>query len=159
MGGPPAPAAGAKAPPPHPAVPPHAVPPHAVPVRTPETLLREGQAALARRDYTAAEADARAVLAGPKSPRQADAQFLLAQALSGKHAWQNAAIAYDDSFRRAPKGIHAQDSLLGLANSLTAIRQVRAACGALNQLSSDFPTPRADLRTPIANARKRAGCH
>ncbi len=57
----------------------------ATPRRTPELAMQEGNAALARRDYPAAEAAAREVLgAGRTGARSGDAQLLLAQALTGK---------------------------------------------------------------------------
>ncbi len=127
--------------------------------RTPELAIQEGNAALARRDYPTAEASARDVLSNNRtSPRAYDAQYLLAEALAGKRDYSQAAIAYDDAFRRAPTGVHSQDSLLGLADSLTAINEKRAACDTLAQLRAQFPTPRPDLAAPIASARQRAGC-
>ena len=64
------------------ATPPSPVPANpAAPRRTPELAMQEGNAALARRDYPAAEAAAREVLAGPRGPRALDAQFLLALSL------------------------------------------------------------------------------
>ena len=139
-----------------PATPPAATP--ASPPRTPELALREGKAALARRDYAGAEAAAREVLANRQTPRATDARFLLAEALYGKRDYQQAALAYDDTYRRAKTGSKAQDSLLGLANSFTAINEKQSACATLDQLRSEFPTPRADLRDRIAQARQRAGC-
>ncbi len=127
--------------------------------RTPEAALQEGNAALARRDYATAETDAREVVAVPKSPRAYDAQFLLAQALSGKKDYQGAAVAYDDTYNRARTGSRAQDSLIGLANSLTAIGEKRAACATMDKLKAEFATPRADLKDQIVGARQRAGCH
>jgi TolA-binding protein len=127
--------------------------------RTPELAMQEGNAALARRDYAGAEAAAREVLNGPKTPRTTDAQFLLAQALAGKRDNTQAAVAYDDAYNRNRTGSHAQDSLLGLANSLTAINEKKAACETLAKLHSEFPNPRQDLRDPIAATRQRAGCH
>jgi TolA-binding protein len=127
--------------------------------RSPELAMQEGSAALARRDYPAAEAAAREVLAVPKTPRANDAQFLLAQALNGKKDLAGAAVAYDDSYQRARTGAHAQDSLLGLANALTGIGEKRAACATLDKLKAEFPTPRADLKDPILSARTKAACH
>jgi TolA-binding protein len=127
--------------------------------RTPEVAIQEGNAALARRDYATAEAAAREILSNNRtSPRAYDAQYLLAEALSGKRDYSQAAIAYDDSFRRSPTGMHSQDALLGLADSLTAINEKKAACDTLNQLHASFPTPRPDLAAPIASARQRAAC-
>jgi TolA-binding protein len=131
-----------------------------VPVRrTPETALQEGHAALARRDYTAAEQAAREILTGNRtSPRAYDAQFLLAEALTGERQFSQAAIAYDDVYNRARKGAHAQDALLGLANSLAAINEKRAACDTITKFHAEFPAPRVDLRDALAGASQRAGC-
>jgi TolA-binding protein len=127
--------------------------------RTPELAIQEGNAALARRDYATAEADARDVLSNYRtSPRAYDAQYLLAATLASKRDYSQAAIAYDDAFRRSPTGVHAQDSLLGLAESLAAINEKRAACDTLAQMHAQFPTPRADLAGPIASVRQRAAC-
>ncbi|MDR3464565.1 MAG: tetratricopeptide repeat protein [Xanthobacteraceae bacterium] len=125
---------------------------------TPEALMQEGNAALARRDYAAAEAAAREVLAQPRSPRSGDADFLLAQALAGKKDWARAAVAYDDSYNRAKTGAHAPDSLLGLAVALTNLNERKAACETLDKLRAGTPNPRQDLRAPIAAARQRAVC-
>jgi len=125
--------------------------------RTPELAMQEGNAALARRDYPAAEAAAREVLA-LRGPRAADAQFLLAQSLLGQRNYPAAALAYNDSYERSRSGPHAQDSLLGFANSLIALNDTRAACDTLGRLATEFPTARPDLREPINNARARANC-
>ena len=127
--------------------------------RRPELILQEGNAALARRDYAMAESNARDVLANHRtSPRAYDAQLLLAEVLAGKRDWSQAAIAFDDAYNRSRTGSHAQDSLIGLANSLIALGDKRAGCAALNKLRAEFPNPRPDLRDPIAAARQRGGC-
>jgi TolA-binding protein len=138
--------------------PPPASPP--VPVhRTPELAMQEGNAALARRDYKVAEQAAREVLASSRtSPRAYDAQFLLAQSMAGQRQFPQAAIAYDDAYNRARKGVHAQDALLGLANALTAINEKKAACDTLAKLHAEYPSPRADLHDAIATSTQRAGC-
>ncbi len=128
--------------------------------RRPELALQEGNAALARRDYATALASADEVLAeGKAAPRAYDAQFLKAQALAGKKDWAQAAIGYDDTYNRSHTGTHAQDALLGLANSLLAINEKKSACQTLDKLRAEFPTPRQDLRDGIVQTRDRAGCH
>lgn len=122
--------------------------------RTPELAMQEGTAALARRDYNTAEASAREVLAVPRSPRAPDANFLLAQAYAGRRDWAKAAVAYDDTYNRAPSGAHAQDSLVGLASALVNLNDKPAACAALARLRN----PRQDLREQAAAVRQRAGC-
>jgi TolA-binding protein len=126
--------------------------------RTPELALQEGNAALGRRDYTTAEADAREVLANRTSPRAYDAQLLLAQSLSGQRQYAQAAIAYDDAYNRSRKGAHAQDALLGLAGSLAAINEKKASCDTLNRLRSEFPQPRPDIRDGMSATAQKAGC-
>jgi TolA-binding protein len=127
--------------------------------RTPELALQEGRAALARRDYAAAEVAAREVLQNNRtSPRAYDAQFLLAQALSGQRNFAQAAIAYDDTYNRVKTGNHAAESLLGLASSLTAIGEKRAACETVTKLNAEFPRLSPDMRDGAAAVRQRAGC-
>jgi TolA-binding protein len=126
--------------------------------RTPEMILQEGNAALARHDYPAAEAAAKQVLANPKSPRATDAQYLLAQSLAGRKDYPAAAVAYDDSYNRSKTGTHAQESLLGLASALAAIDQKKAACETLAKLHAEFPPPKPGLAEPIARVRRNAGC-
>jgi TolA-binding protein len=159
------PQGGGAAPPPSAAPVPYrdspSAPPERPPVavkRTPELALQEGNAALARRDYIAAEASAREVLANRTSPRAYDAQLLLAQSLAGQKQYAQAAIAYDDAYNRSRKGAHAQDALLGLANSLAAINEKKASCDTLNRLRSDFPALRPDIRDGMAATSQRAAC-
>ena len=109
-------------------------------------------------DYTAAEASAREVLSNRTSPRAYDARLLLAQALTGQRQYAQAAIAYDDTYNSSHKGNHAQDALLGLANSLTAINEKKAACDTLGRLRTEFPQPRADVATGATAAAQKAGC-
>jgi TolA-binding protein len=145
-----APAAVPPAPPPRPASPPGP--------RTPEIALQDGNAALARRDYPAAEAAAREVLANRTSPRAYDAQFLLAQALSGERQYPQAAVAYDDVYNRSRTGSHAQDARLGLASSLTAINEKKAACDVLSRMRTEFPQPRPDISAGMSATSQKAGC-
>jgi TolA-binding protein len=136
-----------------------AAPPPAAPRRTPELTMQEGNAALARRDYGTAAAAAHEVLgAGRTGPRAGDAQMLLAQALAGKRDYQGAAVAYGDAYQRLKGGSRGQDALLGLANSLSAIGEKPATCGALDQLRAAYPSPRRDVREAAASLRGRAGC-
>ena len=126
--------------------------------RPPELAMQEGNAALARRDYAMAESAAREVLAGGRGPRATDAQFLLAQALSGRRDFQGAAVAYDDAYNRSRTGSRAPDALLGLANAMLGLGDRGASCEALVRLRSEFPQARADVRDGAAAVHTRAGC-
>jgi TolA-binding protein len=138
--------------------PPPPRPPSPVGPRPPELALQEGNAALTRRDYSAAEAAAREVLANRTSPRAYDAQFLLAQALAGERQYPQAAVAYDDVYNRARSGAHAQDARLGLASSLTAINEKKAACDVLGRMGTEFPHLRPDISAGMAATAQKAGC-
>jgi TolA-binding protein len=126
--------------------------------RTPELALQEGHAALARRDYAAAEKSAREVMNNRASPRAYDGQFLLAESLAGQKQYAQAAIAFDDTYNRSHKGRYAQEALVGLAGALTAINEKKAACDTLGRLRTEFPQVRADLRDTITRTNQRAGC-
>jgi len=122
-----------------------------------EDTLQAGLAALSKRSYTAAENDAKAVLASDRaSPIGYDAQFLLARALAGKRDWEHAAVAYDDTYTRARYGSHSQDAQLGEARALLALGDNGAACGALNRLTRQYASPRADLVPEITKLHTRA---
>jgi TolA-binding protein len=133
-------------------------PPIAAPKPVTHATLQQGYAALARRDYPAAEAAARDTLAAPHSPHAYDAHFLLAQSLAGQHNYQQAALAFDDSYKAQPRGSHAQDALIGLANSLTALGAKPAACATIEKLHEEFPGARPDIRASAAVIVKRAAC-
>lgn len=126
--------------------------------RTPESSLAAGNAALAHRDYVAAQAAARDVLAGPRSPRQVDAQYLLAQSLAGQKQYQQAAVAYYDTYNRAPRSARAPDALLGVSASLIALGDKPSACQALNKVHAEFPSPAPRVRAATKALRSRAGC-
>ncbi len=126
--------------------------------RTPESSLAAGNAALARRDYGGAEANAREVLSGPRGPRQIDAQFLLGQSLAGQRQYQQAAVAYYDAYNRAPHSGRAPDALLGVSASLLALGDKPAACQALAKLHAEFPSPLPRTRNAYIALHGRAGC-
>ena len=126
--------------------------------RTPEAALAAGNAAVARRDYAGAEADARSVLAGPRSPRQIDAQFLLGQSLAGQRQYQQAAVAYYDAYNRSPRSGRAPDALLGVSASLLALGDRPAACQALAKLHAEFPSPTPRARNAYVALHGRASC-
>ncbi len=126
---------------------------------SPKTALHAAQEAIIHGDYAGAETNARAVIAAAKSsPEGYQAQYILAQALLGEGKPQDAAIAFDDSYNRNRTGAYAPGSLLGLANSLTAIHQQAAACDTLSSLNSQFPTPPKGMASQIDSASRRAHC-
>lgn len=122
--------------------------------RTPELALREGNAAMARHDYAAAEAAAREAMTG-HGPRGTDAQLLLARAEGGQRQYKEAAADFYQAYNHAPRAGTAPIALLGVANALIAMNDSRDACQALAKLSVEFPTSN---KPGVLSARKRAGC-
>ena len=114
--------------------------------------------ALARRDYAAAEAAAREVLALGHGAHTTDANFLLAHAQAGQHQYQQAAATYYGIYKANPRTPRAAESLLGVSNALIGLGDKVPACQALAKLSAEFPRPDAGLRAGEAAARKRASC-
>ena len=125
--------------------------------RTPELAMQEANAALARRDYPAAEAAAREVI-NRRSPRAGDAQFILAQAEMGERNYQQAAPDFYDAYNRNRTGARAPDALLGVASALAGLGDKPSACDALAKLRAEFPQPRPDIRESEASIRARVGC-
>lgn len=151
---------GATRPPPGPAAaPPPAPQPDSPPgPRTAERAIADGQAALARRDYAAAEAAAREVVSGRPGPRTQDAQILLGEALLGRGQFQNAALAFDEAYRRNRRSARAPEALLGLSNAFIGFGARREACDTLAQLTSEFTQLPAPLAQRVADARRRGQC-
>ena len=127
--------------------------------RTPERVLADGQAALARRDYAAAETSAREVLVTRgNNPRAYDARFLLADALAGRGNHQSAAVEYGEAYRLNTRGSRSAEALIGFGGALASMDQRREACEALDLAQSENPNLRGALRDRLSAARSRARC-
>lgn len=126
--------------------------------RTAERALADGRAALDRRDYAAAEAAAREVIGGRPGPRAQDAEILLGEALLGRRQFQNAALAFDEAYRRNRRSSRAPEALLGLSNSFIGFGARREACDTLSQLTSEFTQLPAPMARRVADARRRGQC-
>jgi TolA-binding protein len=138
-------------------------PPPAAAAATPgprpaERAIAEGQTALRRQDYAAAEAAAREVLQGRPGPRAQDANILLGEALLGRQQFQNAALAFNDAYNQNRRSSRAPEALLGLANAFQGFGARREACDTLNQLRSDYTQVPPALAQRVAYSRRRAGC-
>jgi TolA-binding protein len=98
------------------------------------------------------------VLANRTSPRAYDARLLLAKSLYGQRQYAQAAIAFDDSYNSSRKGSHAQEALVGLASSLSAINEKKAACDTLARLRADFPQRKPEVVASAASVSQKADC-
>ena len=121
----------------------------------PRWPCRKAMPPLARRDYPAAEAAAREVLANRTSPRAYDASLLLAQALAGERQYAQAAIAFDDAYNSSRKGPTPRTRCSGSPVRCAAINEKKAACDTLSRLRTEFPQPRAGHQRPARQRRRR----
>lgn len=126
--------------------------------RTPDRALAEGQAALGRRDYAAAEAAAREALAVRSGAPVVAGQMLLGEALNGKRDFGNAAIAFNEAYTRGRTGPRAPDALIGLATAFQGLGNRREACDTLNDLRSQFPNLSGATAERANAARQRGQC-
>lgn len=126
--------------------------------RPPQRAIADGQAALGRRDFAAAEAAAREVIASREASQQVNAQILLGDALMGRREFSGAAVAYDDARKRSPNGTRAPEANVGLANAFIALNSNREACDVLNALRSARPDLAGPVADRAADARRRAQC-
>ena len=155
LGAAPAPA---PAQPARPATPAQPAAPAATGPRPPQRAIADGQAALARRDFPAAEAAAREVIASRDPPQQVNAQMLLGDALIGRRDFAGAAVAYDDARRRSPTGPRSADAAVGIANAFIGLNNNGDACTVLNNLRSARPDLSGPVADRAADARRRAQC-
>ena len=126
--------------------------------RPPQRAIAEGQAALGRRDFAAAEAAAREVIASREAAQQVNAQLLLGDALIGRRDFAGAAVAYDEARRRSPQGSRAAEASVGVANAFIGLNNNRDACTVLNDLRSARPDLAGPVAERAADARRRAQC-
>ena len=126
--------------------------------RTPDRAIAEGQAALGRRDFAAAETAAREALAARGGTQAAAGQMLLGDALSGNRDFGNAAIAYNEAYTRARTGPRAPEALIGLASAFQGLGNRREACDTLNDLRSRFPNLAGPQAERANAARQRGQC-
>jgi TolA-binding protein len=126
--------------------------------RTPAQALTQGQEALGRRDFPAAEAAAREVIAANDRARRVDANILLGQALTGRNRHQDAAVAFGDAYRGSQRGPRAPEALIGFASALASLGARQDACNALAELASNFPNLPAPRQREADAVRTRARC-
>ncbi len=98
------------------------------------------------------------MIASRTAARAQDANLLLGQALMGKRDYQNAALAFDDAYRRNRQSARAPEAMVGLANAFLGFGAKREACATLGDLRSEFPRLQGGTAQQADEARRRAGC-
>ncbi|WP_448581974.1 tol-pal system protein YbgF [Thermaurantiacus sp.] len=112
------------------------------------------------KDFTRAATELEAFAkANPSHPRASNAQYWAGRSLMelGRHA--EAAKLFLAGYQRWPKGQRAPESLLWLGKALTAMKQPKAACQALDQLRTAYPERvTGALAAESQRARAQAQC-
>ena len=76
----------------------------------------------------------------PKSSLMSNALFWYGETFFKQKSYDKAALQFLKSYKHAPKGPKASDSLLKLATSLADLKKNNEACGILNKLDTEFST-------------------
>jgi tol-pal system protein YbgF len=92
------------------------------------------------------------------TPLAANAQYWLGRTFVNKKAYAQAARAFLEGYQRYPKADKASDSLLGLAESLTALGKPADACSALSELQTVYPNASTDVKLKAQSAKTKAKC-
>lgn len=94
----------------------------------------------------------------PKSTRIPQAQYWLGRANAEQGQNAEAARAYLEVYKNAPKSDRAPDSLIGLAGAMNALKKPKDACKVLGELESVYgeklsPTQQADAKALKTKAK------
>lgn len=128
-------------------------------VSTAKQNLHDGALAIKAHHYDEAERLAREALKTAHSSwGKTEAQFLLAQSLAGKKAYQKAAVAYYDTYSKDPQSKRAPEALLGVSGAMLALKDKNSACEALQRLKHEFPNAPERVKASEKVFRARAAC-
>jgi tol-pal system protein YbgF len=131
-----------------------------------DTAYKNAYAFFEAKDFDRAEAGFKDYLArfGYKSDSNRghslapNAQYWLGRVYVNKKQFAQAARAFLDGYQRFPKSDKAQDSLLGLGESLTALGKPQDACSAFNELAAVYPDARPEIKAKAQAGRLKAKC-
>lgn len=116
-------------------------------------------AALKGNDLTTASEKFQAFIHdNPKSQLLSNALFWYGEVLFKQKSYDKAALNFLKSYKQAPKGAKASDSLLRLATSLAQLNKVTDACGMLNKLENEFPKRPASSVQKAESLRTKIKC-
>ncbi|GIL40159.1 tol-pal system protein YbgF [Roseiterribacter gracilis] len=98
------------------------------------------------------------IAAHANDPRAPNAAYWLGETYYVRQQWQQAAVAFGDSYKKYPTGPKGADSLLKLGLSLGQLKQNSDACTALSQLDRQYPTASANVKRAATQERSRLKC-
>ena len=135
-------------------------PPVIKPAATAEAAWKVAYANAATRNWPATETAMNDFLAAwPKSPRVSDARYWLGRSHAARDQNAEAARAYLELYKSAPRSDRAPDSLIGLAGAMNGLKKPKDACRVLGELGSVYGPKLTPSQQAEAKAlRTRAKC-
>jgi len=94
----------------------------------------------------------------PDDPRFGEAQYWLGETYFVRGDYADAADAYVESLRAAPRGEKASDSFVRLAASLAELGETGQACQTLEQFNNEYPNANPEARRKARREALRIGC-
>jgi tol-pal system protein YbgF len=94
----------------------------------------------------------------PKSQMLDRALFWYAESFAGSKEFQNAALYYLQCYQKAPKGQKAQDALIKLAVSLSALKRNAEVCKIINKLENEFSNRSASIKKTVKDLKVKHSC-
>lgn len=124
-----------------------------------QSLYQQGYAALLQKDYAAAEAAFRQLVAAhPNDSLAADAQYWIGESYYVRSQYKSAADAFLTGYKTYKSAQKAPDMLLKLGMSLAELNQKDAACSTFDELKAKFPRAPAHILSEANAWRKKTGC-
>lgn len=126
---------------------------------TPQEQYDRAFSLLRQANYDDAEIAFKAFISNNSEDKLVDnAKYWLAETFYVRSKFQDAAVAFAESYQAAPTGVKAPDSLLKLAMSLSALKNTKDACTTLNELGTKFPNASGSVKNRAEQERQRLKC-
>ncbi len=111
-------------------------------------------------DYEAAESAMRAfVTKWPRHELSSNASYWLAETFYVRGNYEQAAKAFADGYQKYPRGAKAEDTLLKLGLTLSALNRGPDACVIFDQLQTDFPRLSSTSKRRVDEERTQLKCN
>jgi tol-pal system protein YbgF len=122
-------------------------------------LYNQGYGDLLRKDYAAAEISFRQLVKHfPNDALAGKAQYWLGESYFVRGQFKEAADAFLNGYKKYKSGEKAPDSLVKLGMSLAELGQKDAACSALSEFATRFPSADQHLQAEASSEQRKARC-
>lgn len=126
---------------------------------TPNAAYDKAFAKIRDGDYEAAESGMRAfVRKWPRHELASNASYWLAETFYARGQYEGAAKAFAESYSAYPKGAKAEDTLVKLGLTLSALNRTNDACVTFDQAVKEFPQMSLANHRRIDQERKQMDC-